>query len=590
MVGPGGGPPRKSHTKSRNGCKTCKRRHIRCDETFPQCRNCTKHNCRCDYQDTVASQAGSPPAPRQGPDLLMSPEIETQIDNWHRTGVPPYPELLQCPRAGWSGLSRTDLRLIHYIIGASIDLHRRGLSGCTVWAQKMPNFLAIALGSEFVMSSILSFSAFNLAFLTRDPETKQLAFSRRLTALQGLQTALGSFSKENCDAILAASVLLSWQATDHQNWASLQHGISSVLESMHPYWKQESDIAQSIETQRRMSTDLSMPGVYKAPDEDMIHLDQTIQALRMTQKRVSHNPEHFERLGDLIKFTQKFRNDFPNQTTAQVFESVQPIRCWFFWLPASMLGRGESDISALPILAQFFAVGISLDGCFPEMGGAYLGALLVGPIEEIYRIIATHHAADPFNPDLRLPLELMDLPRGIVARHRSRCNLPWSPRSSVDPYSPGPPSPFHHNLHEYSLVASSSSPASASTSYAAYTPPLHSPPAVTIANSTFPVQDGYASATPIPHSLYPPSPHSLYPPSPQLIDSQDPNLGLSDMGHSNAHHPSIPHPAAYTPPYGDGLCASLPRTDGTLGLNMEVYPQPHPFEMPGLAAPTSLWT
>ena len=25
-----------SHTKSRKGCKTCKRRHIRCDETFPQ--------------------------------------------------------------------------------------------------------------------------------------------------------------------------------------------------------------------------------------------------------------------------------------------------------------------------------------------------------------------------------------------------------------------------------------------------------------------------------------------------------------------------------------------------------------------------
>ena len=36
MAGPGGGPPRKSHTKSRNGCKTCKRRHIRCDENFPQ--------------------------------------------------------------------------------------------------------------------------------------------------------------------------------------------------------------------------------------------------------------------------------------------------------------------------------------------------------------------------------------------------------------------------------------------------------------------------------------------------------------------------------------------------------------------------
>lgn len=32
----GAGPSRRSHTKSRTGCKTCKRRHIRCDELFPQ--------------------------------------------------------------------------------------------------------------------------------------------------------------------------------------------------------------------------------------------------------------------------------------------------------------------------------------------------------------------------------------------------------------------------------------------------------------------------------------------------------------------------------------------------------------------------
>jgi len=68
----------------------------------------------------------------------MSPEIEMEIENWHRTGVPPYPELMQCPQSGWSNLSRSDLRLIHHIIGLSIDLHRRGLSNCTVWAQKMP--------------------------------------------------------------------------------------------------------------------------------------------------------------------------------------------------------------------------------------------------------------------------------------------------------------------------------------------------------------------------------------------------------------------------------------------------------------------
>lgn len=100
-------------------------------------RNCTKHNCRCDYQDLTEAQSNSPTVGR-GPDLLMTPEIEMEIDNWHRTGVPPYPELMQCPQMGWSSLSRSDLRLVHHIVGLSINLHRRGLSNCTVWAQKMP--------------------------------------------------------------------------------------------------------------------------------------------------------------------------------------------------------------------------------------------------------------------------------------------------------------------------------------------------------------------------------------------------------------------------------------------------------------------
>lgn len=72
------------------------------------------------------------------PDMLMSPEIEVEIENWHITGIPPFPELSHCPRSGWYGLSRIDLRLVHHIMGLSIDLHRRGISQCTVWAQKMP--------------------------------------------------------------------------------------------------------------------------------------------------------------------------------------------------------------------------------------------------------------------------------------------------------------------------------------------------------------------------------------------------------------------------------------------------------------------
>ena len=43
--------PRRKHHKSRRGCTTCKKRHIRCDETFPRCDNCTKYQSDCNYPD-----------------------------------------------------------------------------------------------------------------------------------------------------------------------------------------------------------------------------------------------------------------------------------------------------------------------------------------------------------------------------------------------------------------------------------------------------------------------------------------------------------------------------------------------------------
>ena len=64
------------------------------------------------------------------------------------------------------------------------------------------------------MSAILAFSATHMAWITRSVETKNLAYHHRGTALKGLQEAIGKFSEENSDAALAASVLLSWQASD----------------------------------------------------------------------------------------------------------------------------------------------------------------------------------------------------------------------------------------------------------------------------------------------------------------------------------------------------------------------------------------
>ncbi|KAI1494810.1 hypothetical protein F5X96DRAFT_615501, partial [Biscogniauxia mediterranea] len=40
---------RRFHRRSRNGCSTCKAKHIRCDEKKPLCTYCLRHGGECGY-------------------------------------------------------------------------------------------------------------------------------------------------------------------------------------------------------------------------------------------------------------------------------------------------------------------------------------------------------------------------------------------------------------------------------------------------------------------------------------------------------------------------------------------------------------
>jgi hypothetical protein len=64
------------------------------------------------------------------------------------------------------------------------------------------------------MSALLGMSAAHLSWVSENQEALQLSYEHHGVALNGLQAAVGQFSKQNADAIVAASILLSWQATD----------------------------------------------------------------------------------------------------------------------------------------------------------------------------------------------------------------------------------------------------------------------------------------------------------------------------------------------------------------------------------------
>ncbi|EFW99462.1 c6 zinc finger domain containing protein [Grosmannia clavigera kw1407] len=53
-------PPRRSHKKSRAGCRRCKSRKIKCDEARPRCSNCDKHGVNCDFEFPELASGLSP--------------------------------------------------------------------------------------------------------------------------------------------------------------------------------------------------------------------------------------------------------------------------------------------------------------------------------------------------------------------------------------------------------------------------------------------------------------------------------------------------------------------------------------------------
>ncbi|BCS01635.1 Zn(II)2Cys6 transcription factor [Aspergillus luchuensis] len=70
---------RRSHQKSRSGCRNCKRRHIKCDELRPQCSNCMNHSVNCDYSASTGIDRQSLSARASRSTLPAKPD---RLINW----------------------------------------------------------------------------------------------------------------------------------------------------------------------------------------------------------------------------------------------------------------------------------------------------------------------------------------------------------------------------------------------------------------------------------------------------------------------------------------------------------------------------
>ncbi|KAF2641989.1 hypothetical protein P280DRAFT_396759 [Massarina eburnea CBS 473.64] len=439
MAGPGGGPSRRSHTKSRKGCKTCKKRHIRCDETFPQwqvSRNCTKHQVRCDYMDSPTAMIPESPKSPQHPNLLWTPEIDATIELWRQTGEFPFPDLRVYPQPQWRIFPKTDLRLIHHISSISNEMFRNRMSKLTLWTDLMPNyvrmghsdnsrFLSIAASHPFVMHSILAFSASHLAWISQSSETRNLAFHHASIALKGLHEGIASFTKVNSDAVLASSLLLAWQATDWRGWASLVTGTKTVIQAMQQ-WRHESMFAEYIAEHSPMPSKsfmnpISSPTTQESRREQLHVLADIQDSLQRLQPYLSLNRHEQEGkwVDQLRGYIDRLRTAGTAQTAEDQFGQLYALRKWLFWVPISLLAAKRADATVLVVLAHFYATALALEPTFPDIGAVFVSNLSLGPLDEIILVVQGYQ--NPSYDDRTQSVSyLIQFPNDIATSYKTR--------------------------------------------------------------------------------------------------------------------------------------------------------------------------
>ncbi|KAF7928812.1 uncharacterized protein EAE97_009654 [Botrytis byssoidea] len=197
--------PRKSHTKSRNGCNNCRKRRIKCDEAKPSCGQCSDRllgAVQCEYlvlQKPV--MRGQLPSEQQiSTGQICRPSVRDQIISY---------------------LEKSEVPCSHfrdpiYKPGDASELLDHFTEVTTPWvgSQSFQHIiqqhgLSISLKAPYLMHAILAFSASHLHYLHPKEKKYGIAFtlhySKSLSSYSSeLRTSLNA---KNADAIIASSYL-----------------------------------------------------------------------------------------------------------------------------------------------------------------------------------------------------------------------------------------------------------------------------------------------------------------------------------------------------------------------------------------------
>ncbi|KAB8527788.1 hypothetical protein FH972_025440 [Carpinus fangiana] len=385
-------------------------------------RNCTKHQCRCDYMD-APPPADEPVGQSPIPGLFWSPEIEAIVDGWERAGEARLGPFSIDLRAEGHRYSHADLHLIYFMLVSGQSPETREFTVWTSTTAHRRRTLAAARSKPFLVHAILAFSALSLAWENNATDVKAIAYHHAGIALEGLQRATASFCRENSDAVLLASVLLSWQANDYRGWVSLTQGIRTVVKSMQSF-KHESSICHVVDEQEAAIPE-SFGSVSRLPVDDEFHnnyvlsLQQMISALEGLEPYNAGRQEldWFSQLKDYLSQLMEAR---PADTPQEQFNHLYHFRKFLFWIPSSALKSRTRDYSTLLSLSYLYSIALQMEPLFPNVAAAFCSRMVLQPLHEIFTAFDNlQQTSMPGDEQVQNMLMLLQYPRQIVNTYYS---------------------------------------------------------------------------------------------------------------------------------------------------------------------------
>ncbi|CAJ2512730.1 Uu.00g008490.m01.CDS01 [Anthostomella pinea] len=282
--------PRRSHKKSRAGCRRCKVRKIKCNEVHPRCGNCSKHGVLCDFEkhddnqtspDTPHATASASPTNSNcdSPSAATSP-LPVTPSAPASTPAPLYRNPEPLPLTSTSKNNRMmELKLLHHY--TTITCETLAISSPVsekIWRETVP-CLAFS-GASFLADALLAVSALHLrSHAPQDQDLIRASHSYMASTFSEYSASLSKgITESNAEALFLTAALIAFQSTASRifarddggdmkdrsggyalplSWFHSFQGVKAVVASSWQWLRNSGIVVPIIESQPALNLNLS---------------------------------------------------------------------------------------------------------------------------------------------------------------------------------------------------------------------------------------------------------------------------------------------------------------------------------------------